>query len=229
MKDSADTLIILKKLAEAIVSMFGRNCEVAVHDLSRPGNTLIYIAGNVTSRNMNAPADDLLKKTLCDEPEAHQDLHNYTTISQDGRPLKTTTLFLRDNDGKLFAAFCIYLDTTDFFNAAQTLAPFTGTGKTGENQAVDPLALPAVETIESLFSHNLVEIGRQPATMTTQEKIRLVSLLEEQGVFQMKGSVNRIAELCGVSKYTIYNYLKTIRTKRYTTTNGDTDEKTRAN
>ncbi len=47
--------------------------------------------------------------------------------------------------------------------------------------------------------------------MTTDEKIKLTSLLEEQGVFLMKGAVKQVAVLTGVSNYTIYNYLKKIR------------------
>jgi len=47
--------------------------------------------------------------------------------------------------------------------------------------------------------------------MTTDEKVRLVKELERKGAFQIKGVVNQVAVRLGVSKFTIYNYLKRIR------------------
>ena len=46
--------------------------------------------------------------------------------------------------------------------------------------------------------------------MSTEEKVELVKDLEESGVFQIKGAVDQVALLMGLSKYSIYNYLKKI-------------------
>ncbi len=47
--------------------------------------------------------------------------------------------------------------------------------------------------------------------MSTEGKTELVKELETSGVFQIKGAVDQVALLMGVSKYTVYNYLKRIR------------------
>jgi len=47
--------------------------------------------------------------------------------------------------------------------------------------------------------------------MVTDEKIRLVKLLEKKGAFQIRGVVSQLALRLGVSNFTIYNYLKKIR------------------
>ena len=57
------------------------------------------------------------------------------------------------------------------------------------------------------------EIGA-PATMTTEERTALVEILERNGALQFKGAVEQIALLAGVSKYTIYNYLKKIHARQ---------------
>jgi predicted transcriptional regulator YheO len=224
-----NTFSSLKKLAEAVVAMFGRNCEVAIHDLSDLDHSLIFISGNVTARSVGAPATDLLIKALRKDPEEIQDLYNYKTTTRDGRSIKSTTIFLRDDSGKIFAAFCINIDTTDFFTATQVLAPFVNMHNAQENTIQETFATSAAETIEVLFQQGLVNMGKQPASMTTREKIQLVKLLEEQGLFQMKGAVNRVAELSGVSKFTIYNYLKIIRNSGILIDNGGTDENSCAN
>jgi predicted transcriptional regulator YheO len=56
-----------------------------------------------------------------------------------------------------------------------------------------------------------MEIGKRPASMNTEEKIRLVKILEKKGAFQIKGMVGQVALRLGVSNFTIYNYLKKIR------------------
>ena len=66
-------------------------------------------------------------------------------------------------------------------------------------------------TIETLFEEAVKEVGKRPATMTTDEKINLVRILERKGVFQIKGVINQVALQLGVTNFTVYNYLKKIR------------------
>lgn len=207
-KDIFRTMI---QLADGITTMFGRNFEVAIHDLRNIDRSLIYLSGSVTGRKAGAPATDLLVKAISQKADSLQDMHNYKTTTKDGRSIKSSTMFIRDGESKVIGAFCINIDTTDFFNAAQTLAPFLNVVCSHETDIQENFSASADETIESIFEHALLEMGKQPASMTTQERISLVAHLEVQGVFQMKGAVNRIAKLCGVSKFSIYNYLKSIR------------------
>jgi predicted transcriptional regulator YheO len=201
----------LKQLADAIVAMFGRSCEVAIHDLTDLRKSLVYISGEVTGRKIGAPATDLLVKAISNKNSEIKDMYNYKTTAKDGRSIKSSTIFLRDGNDDAAAAFCINLDTTDFFNATQALSALLNHTNTNGNELQETFASSIGETIEELFEQALIEVGKQPASMTTEEKIQLTSLLEEQGVFRMKGAVNQVAELTGVSNFTIYNYLKKIR------------------
>ena len=202
----------LKQLADAIVAMFGRCCEVAIHDLTDLRKSLVYISGEVTGREIGAPATDLLVKAVSSKNSEIKDMYNYKTTTRDGRSIKSSTIFLRNSNDEVTAAFCINLDTTDFFNATQALSALLNHNNGNGGEIQETFASSIGETIEALFEQALIEVGKQPATMTTEEKIQLTSLLEEQGVFQMKGAVNQVAELTGVSNFTIYNYLKKIRT-----------------
>ena len=47
--------------------------------------------------------------------------------------------------------------------------------------------------------------------MEKEEKIELVRIFEERGVFLVKGAVEYVAEVLNVSRYTVYNYLDEIR------------------
>ena len=208
----------LQRMADAVVSLFGKNCETCIHDLTSLANSLVYIQGDVTGRKPGAPATDLLVKMLQQNSGKAEDKHNYKTTTADGRSLKSTTTFIRDATGKPVAAFCINLDTTDFFNASQALMPFINTQENNHQAKTETFAHAAGETVEALFVHAVAEIGKHPATMNVDEKTELTRLLEKNGTFLLKGAVEQVAKMLGVTKFTVYNYLKKVRSSNSTIT-----------
>jgi predicted transcriptional regulator YheO len=202
----------LRQVADAVAATFGRNCEVAIHDLSNLKKSLCYLTGNITGRRIGASATDFLVEELQKRGKDIQDMYNYKTTTRNGRSMKSSTIFIRDHMENVVAALCINFDTTDVFNAVQSLTPFLNTGDHGGGESKETFAGSVPQTVEALFDQAVLEMGKQPATMSTSEKIRLTELLDKSGAFQLKGAVEQIAIMTGVSKFTIYNYLKRIRT-----------------
>jgi len=202
----------LEQLADTVTATFGDSCEVVIHDLGNIRASLSYITGNVTRRKIGAPATDAVIRELVEHGSAVQDKVGFKTITDDGRELKSSTSFIRDSSGEVVAAFCINFDVTDYLNAIQLLSQFAGIRKTEETRKIsEKFAFSVDHTIDTLFEASVERIGKRPATMTMEEKIQLVSILEEKGVFQIRGVVNQVALLLGVSNFTVYNYLKKIR------------------
>lgn len=214
MTDKECLLKNLQHLADAVVAMFGRNCEACVHDLTSLQNSLAYIRGEVTHRQPGAPATDLLVKILNDQKGAG-DVYSYRTTNSDGRSLKSTTTLIRNGEGRVIAAFCINFDTTEFYNAGQALLPFLGTPEMGTPTSTETFAQSAGETVEALFHNAVQEIGKHPATMHGDEKKRLIAALEADGLFQFKGAVEQVARMMGVTRFTVYNYLKRVRSTNH--------------
>ena len=205
----------LRQIGDSIVAMFGKNCETCIHDLTDLHHSLIHINGTVTGREIGAPATDLLVKLLKSAKGKPEDLHNYRTVSGDGRTLKSSTIFIPDSSGRPIFAFCINFDTTEYFNATQALQQFLSAEQNEPPaDSSETFAQSPSETIEALFRQAVLELGKQPATMSTEEKTDLVEILERNGALQFKGAVEQIALLAGVSKYTIYNYLKKIHARQ---------------
>lgn len=203
---------LLKQLADAVATTFGPNCEVAIHDLSTLKHSLIHLAGNVTKREPGAPITDMVVTALIKEGREVKDRYGYKTIMDDGRELKSSTIFIRDEHGEVIAAFCINFDTTDYLNAMRAidvLAKFNN--HSHALPLTETFAFSINDTVDTLFEQAVSEIGKQPATMTKDEKIRLVKELERKGAFQIKGIVNQVALRLGISNFTVYNYLKKIR------------------
>ena len=205
----------LKQIADAIVATFPRAFEVVVHDLSQPQKSIKYIAGDVTRRKVGGPVTDLLVKALHQETGSIRDRYNYKTTTKDGRTLKSTTVFIRNSAGSVVAAFCINFDMTDFLNAIQALGIFTSTANAFNGQGkTETFATSISETIAALFEQAVAKIGKQSAYMTTDEKIKLVKELQDNGLFQIKGGVDQVAHLLGITRFTVYNYLKKIEAER---------------
>lgn len=47
--------------------------------------------------------------------------------------------------------------------------------------------------------------------MQKEHKLKIVEVLDEKGVFLIKGAVDDVANAIGVSRYSVYNYLDEIR------------------
>jgi len=203
----------LTQIADALVKTFPRSFEVVIHDLSNPQASIKHIAGDVTRRKPGGPVTDLVVKALHQEKHQIQDRSNYKTTTRDGRTLKSTTSFIRDSQGEVVAAFCLNFDMTDYLNASHALEMFTTTANAfnSSEAKVETFTTSITETIEVLFQQAVAKIGKESASMCMEERIDLVRELESSGVFQIKGGVEQIAMLMGVTKYTIYNYLKKSR------------------
>ena len=64
------------------------------------------------------------------------------------------------------------------------------------------------DMMEKIIQKASDKIGKPPAIMQKDEKIAFVRMLDESGLFCIKGSVQHIAKMLGLSKYTIYSYLE---------------------
>ena len=56
-------------------------------------------------------------------------------------------------------------------------------------------------------------VGKPSALGSKEVKLRILRMLEEKGVFQLKDSVPQVCELLDISQATLYNYLREIRTQ----------------
>lgn len=202
-----------KRIARVITQTFGRNCEVAVHDFSDLEHSLIHIEGTVTKRNIGAPITDLVVKAWRAGGNDAHDITSYRTQTKDSRNIKSSTIFLRDHNGTVVGALCINFDTTEFFNSISLIQELLQSHTADEDgdKKTETFAHSVLETNEALMAQAVEQVGRQPSTMNKEEKLHCLTILESNGAFLIKGMVDYVAECMGISKYTVYSYLKQIR------------------
>ena len=205
----------LKRLADAIVAVFGDRCEVVIHDFSDMARSVVYIAGNVTNRSVGAPITDLPFRLLKEFGNKVPDKIGYKNTAGNGKFLKCSTVFLRDQKGKVEGCLCINFDVTDFVFLSMGFSDFSSLAGPADREALfapqEHYTKSFAETMESVIDTTVAESGKLPATMDKAEKMDLIRKLDRAGVFMIKGSVDYLAKVFGASRFTIYSYLKEAR------------------
>jgi predicted transcriptional regulator YheO len=203
-------LNFVSRLSGALGQTFGKYCEIVVHDFNSPESSIISIEnGSLTGRKIGDTLDALGFQLLKTHPAS--DLLNYRTKTKEGKELRSSSVFLRDEKGQIFGALCINIDVSGLQKAQEWLQEALGSASTTIDERFEH---SVDEVLENLIQNAISSIGKKTADMTREDKVAIVAYLEAKGAFLIRYSVERVAELLGMTKYTIYNYLDEIRKKQ---------------
>lgn len=203
-------LNFVSRLSEGLGQALGKNCEIVVHDFASPENSIIAITnGSLTGRQVGDTLDALGLQLLKNHPPS--DLLNYHTKTKDGKDLRSSSVFLRDEKGQIFGALCINVDVSDLLKIQEWVQGTLGTADTTIDERFEH---SVDEVLETLIQNAIASIGKKTTDLTREDKVAIVAYLEAKGAFLIRYSVERVAELLGMTKYTIYNYLDEIRKKQ---------------
>jgi predicted transcriptional regulator YheO len=198
---------------------------VVLHDLRNPERSIVAIAnGHVTHRRVGGPVvggptADKAFRLLREGGPSNRSLLNYRTITRDGRELKSTSLVYYSRfTGQPIVALCLNYDLTGIQGARSALDTILRLNAGDELPAQEPAEPRGPADIDAIvrttIDHIIGSTGKPVALMEKEEKSSVVAALDETGVFMIRGSVDRVARALAVSRFTIYNYLKQVRTLR---------------
>jgi len=206
--DKKELFSLLGRIADAIVSTFGPNSEVAVHDMDNPNSSLVHIAGGITGRSVGSPITNLGLKLLALQ-DVEDDIHAYQLGYKD-KSIVSSTVCVRGDDNSIIGFFCMNFDITNLLQAQDSLLGYGLQHRELFGDTVESLETLNVKTVESIINDVLAEMKKDPRIMTAKERLAFVRRLNEHKFFSMRGSVMEVAAILDVSRYTIYNYLKQI-------------------
>ncbi|MEE3954415.1 MULTISPECIES: transcriptional regulator [Bacillaceae] len=201
-------------IAKSTAKMFGSNCEVVIHDLTNPQASVMFTVNNhVTGREIGQSFDHLVKTVLQSEDFKEDYLAGYTFVTEDKRTIRSSTSLIRDSKQKVIGAFCINFDVEALNQMQQFMNTFLSTQvEVQENETKSDDDIENVEGIVDQLIQQIIQNSVHPV-MKRHEKIELIRFMDEKGIFLMKGSVEKVASLLGISKVTVYSYLDEIKNK----------------
>jgi predicted transcriptional regulator YheO len=198
-------------VAEAIAQTFGKNCEVVLHDLTNPQSSAIYVVnGHVTGRKVGQSFHHLITQVLLSNKFQNDFVANYRTETADNKMIKSTTALIRNPMGEVIGALCINYDLSHFEALKDIIIDFSqfeqGSG------SVQDSAVPYdnVREIVDKLIDRIIDKERVDE-MDRNQKLQLVKFMNDKGVFLIKGSVEKVADLLKVSKVTMYSYLDEVK------------------
>jgi predicted transcriptional regulator YheO len=205
------TFQTLCQIAKGIQRLFHPFCEVVIHDLSNLERSIIHIEGNITGRSVGGAATDLLL-AQARNGNTTRDFYNYRTQLPNGKTMKSCTLFLRDEDGTAYGAFCVNLDVSLFEAMGRVMGDFIATED--DDLVSETLSDDIQKTVHSILMETIQEVGKTLPILSREDKVNLIGRLDDRGVFQVKKSVPILADELGLSRSTVYNYLSEARGER---------------
>ncbi|MGD6843537.1 helix-turn-helix transcriptional regulator [Bacillus infantis] len=201
-------------IAKSTAKMFGPNCEVVIHNLTNPQASVMFTVNNhVTGREIGQSFDHLVKTVLQSEDFKEDYLAGYTFVTEDKRTIRSSTSLIRDSKQKVIGAFCINFDVEALNQMQQFMNTFLSTQV--EVQEKETKSDDDIENVEGIVDQLIQQIIQNSVhpVMKRHEKIELIRFMDEKGIFLMKGSVEKVASLLGISKVTVYSYLDEIKNK----------------
>jgi predicted transcriptional regulator YheO len=188
---------------EAMLDMFHPFLEIAVHDLKTGKLAMLY--NNLSKRKVGDASviPDLVNQTA-KFPDYFPPYHK---LNFDGRPLKCTSITIRDAKEKPIGLICLNFNLAPFVGMQEQLNQLMKTKEAAESP-VEKFGGDTSKIIAAAVDQYLRDEKLAVEGMTRYEKKKLVRHLYRQGFFNYKNANVVICKRLGVSRASLYNYIK---------------------
>jgi len=209
MNNIKDELETLESIIKGIAAQFGEKCEVVLHDLTGDyEKTIVAIEnGYITGRKVGDCGSNLGLEVLM-RTEKNGDRYNYITQLKEGTILRSSSIYLKDDDGKTIGAICINMDISDLIMAEKAIQS-TILNKT-DPEIEEVFVRDVNELLSYLIQQCQKQIGKPVIHMSKEDKMKVVEFLDKKGAFLITKSGDKVCRYLDISKFTLYNYLDEI-------------------
>ena len=207
------TLDFLKQLAHGLAIQFGSSCEIAIHDLKTKDleKSIVYVEnGHVSNRQTGDGPSGIVLETLQSDPSTIHDKLSYLTKTEDGRILKSSTFYIRDDDGSISYIFSLNYDITAFTAASTAIQSLIATKDNLPDLTGDSprqITHNVNELLDLLIEQAVAKVGKPVAMMNKDDKVAVVQYLDHAGAFLITKSGDKVSSYLGISKFTLYSYM----------------------
>ena len=208
-----ELLEAIKPIVDGIAKIVGTNCEVLLHSLGDISHSTIHIQnGNITGRMIGSPLTDLGIKVLKESYSKDQDvIGNYISKTKDGKTLKSVTVMIRNASRKPIGMLCININ----LNASllSVLEDNLKDFNSNYTKYQETFSTSIEELLEASYQEARLLVEKMEPLNPKKKGEQIVLELYRKGIFSIKGVVDYIAPRLGVSRYTIYNYVREAKSK----------------
>jgi predicted transcriptional regulator YheO len=200
------------RVGEIIAEKFSPYLEVIIHDLKDPEHSIIAIFNNhITGRKIGDGTSDIGYKKLANKlPDK---IVNYENTSPSGAKLKSSSLTIRNGQGKIIGSMAFNFDLTPFENVQEFFNTITKTSKSklDDFPKQEQFFVWSVrDDLEQALNKYIIANGLQGKVLTRKDKLNVVVLMKKEGHIKKRGAMSILSELLAITRPTLYKYLKDV-------------------
>ena len=200
--EQQNLLAQMQQVADGLGQTLAPFCEVVLHDLLDPEHAILAIHNNLSGRSVGAPATELGLARAAD-PHFAQVIANYPNTFADGRLAKSTSIGIKDSEGRYIAALCMNVDLTVFRSLTSLLTQFGNVNTAaGISETLEPAGADAIRARIDQFAARL---ATTPRALKADERKALMRELKESGLSDVRRAMEIVAAYLNVSRATVYN------------------------
>lgn len=188
--------------AEAFARLLHPFAEVVVHDFDKDQIAAIY---NPLSRR--EVGDDSYLDRI-DFHESETVIGPYDKTNWDGRPMKSISIVVRNPSGKAEGFLCVNVDISVFQTANHLLQSFLKNSSDLPEKSQRLFKDDLYEKINLYVQKYCQENQVSQEALSRENKREIITALAEDGAFDGKNAAIYIGRILGISRATVYNYLK---------------------
>ena len=165
--------------------------------------------GHVTNRKIvDGPSKAVLGalETLHNNPEGLKDQLAYLTRTSNGKILKSSTMYIRDENNEIRYLFAINYDISGLLIIDRAIKSLVDTGSETMDSP-EPIVHNVQDLLDILIQQSVDLIGKPVALMNKEDKMEAIRFLSDKGAFLITKSGDKVSRYFGISKYTLYNYI----------------------
>jgi predicted transcriptional regulator YheO len=236
MKSIGEQKELLDKVMTLLERHLGPKCEAVLHDLTGDyGSSIVDIRnGHITNRKIGDSGSNLGLEVLRGSVQ-DGDQFNYITYTRDNKVLRSSSIYIRGDNGRVIGAICLNLDITQSLACEEFLHQLNqfplgkaGAGRENGGNSGDfppgpvkpsPGKAPVKEIfvnsvrelLDYLVGEAAAQVGKTASQMKLADKLQFIRFLDQKGTFLITHSGDTVCEFLKISKYTLYRYLEIVR------------------
>ena len=216
------------RLTAFLGEALGPDVEVVLHDMRDASRSVVAIAnGHISGREIGAPLTNVALEVVHGRGYETEDyrVHDYGWAAN-GKELRSNTFYIKE-DGELIGMLCVNIDDSRYREVADRIMglihpqsfvsmlreqmPDTQPLKLSKHTVPVQYSASSEAVAQAAVARELERLNVTAERMTVEERLEVISVLETQGVFLLKGVVKDVAAALHCSQASVYRYLSQIR------------------
>ncbi len=206
-------------ISDFLGTLLGPDYEIILYDLK---HIIHIINGNISGRTKGDVLSPTMK-TILQRKETYTEkwLSNYRALSANGKILRCSTLYIKDENGKLVGALNINFDDNRYRELSNLVFSLCHPDNyVSKNISIEIKGNDEQEIFSENISNTIDEILNRidkslPFNkLSHNEKLDIIRQLYQKGIFSMKGAIKTVGHRLSCSPASMYRYLDTVKKEK---------------